>query len=570
MKRALSEKKFDLEIEAIRALIQSSAKPFPDDKKKQEERISKASGDLEFFGRTYFPHYIEAPSSEFHHYICDRYPSMIIKSNDTGIGDKQADAAPRGNAKSTWVDLVLALWCVAFRLRYFIVIASDTASQAEDFIQFLKAELEVNERLAQDFPRICGQGPIWRVDTIITRSGIKIRGVGAGQRLRGMRHGSKRPDLVIGDDLENDEAVESPDQRKKMDRWFGKALMKIGQKNTVYIILGTILHYDSLLNNLLNKPGWKGKKFKAVIKYSESKLWEKWEEIFVDISIGKEEAEGKADAFFETHKTAMLKGAEVLWPEVEDYYYLMKMRISDGPAYFESEKQNEPINPEDAVFLEEWLTDWEEGDINLKGIPHAGSCDPSLGKRNKRGDPSVIMGGRMKDRILYLDVADIERRQPDKIMTDMLAHHSRDPFDKFRIETVQFQEFFARQFEKIAHETGLTMNIDDYIPNADKDLRIIRLQPWIKNGWIRFKKEMRELKRHLIYYRPRNKGGPDDGPDALEMLLGLCEEGLIPAASASSETTKDDYHAERKRGLMDHLGLRSRGPSGPERFKRAA
>lgn len=556
MKRSvISQKKFDFEIEAIRSLIQTSAKPFPDDKKKQQERISKALGDLDFFGRTYFPHYIEAPASEFHKYICDRYPAMIMRSIETGEGGKEADAAPRGNAKSTWVDLVLALWCVAFKHRHFILIVSDTASQAEDFIQFLKAELEVNERLAQDFPRICGQGPIWRVDTIITRSGIKIRGVGAGQKLRGMRHGSKRPDLVIGDDLENDEAVESPDQRKKMERWFFKALMKIGQKNTVYIILGTILHYDSLLSNLLNKPGWKGKKFKAVIKYSESKLWEKWEEIFVDISIGKEAAEEAADAFFVAHAEEMLAGTEVLWPEVEDYYYLMKMRISDGPAYFESEKQNEPINPEDAVFLEEWLVDWEEGDVDLNGIPHAGACDPSLGKRNKRGDPSAILGGRMKDRILYLDIADIERRQPDKIMTDILAHHSRDRFDKFRIETVQFQEFFAREFEKFAHEKNLTISVDDYTPIADKDLRIIRLQPWIKNGWIRFKKEHRELKRHFIYYRPRNKGGPDDGPDALEMLLGLCEEGLIPAISVSSEATEEDYHSEPRRGIFERFGF---------------
>jgi predicted phage terminase large subunit-like protein len=555
-KQQITEKKFDLEIEAIRSLIQSSAKPFKEDKEEQKKRIDRASYDLEHFGRTYFPHYIEAPSSAFHKYICDRYPAMIMRSIEHGIGDKEADAAPRGNAKSTWVDLVLALWCTAFGYRHFILIVSDTASQAEDFVQFLKAELEVNERLAQDFPKLVGQGPIWRADTIITRNGIKIRGVGAGQKLRGMRHGSRRPDLVIGDDLENDEAVESPDQRKKMERWFFKALMKIGQKDTVFIVLGTILHYDSLLSNLLNKPGWKGKKFKAVIKYSDSKLWEKWEEIFVDISIGKEAAEQRADDFFATHMEEMLAGTEVLWPEVEDYYYLMKMRISDGPAYFESEKQNEPINPEDAVFLEEWFVDWEEGDVDLSGVPHAGACDPSLGKRNKRGDPSAILGGRMKDRILYLDTADIERRQPDKIMTDVLAHHSREPFDKFRMETVQFQEFFAREFEKLAHEKNLTMNVDDYTPNTDKDLRIIRLQPWIKNGWIRFRKEMRELKRQLIYYRPKNKGGPDDGPDALEMLLGLCEEGLIPAASASSEATKEDYHAERRRGIRDWFGLR--------------
>ena len=559
MKRVLSEKKFDLEIEAIRLLIQAEAKPFKEDKKAQAERIERASKDMEYFGKTYFPHYITAPSSMLHKYFCKRYPEMIFKSIETGIGDKEADAAPRGNAKSTWLSFIFYLWCCAFKYRDFILITSDTNSQAEDFIQAIKAELEVNERLEQDFPDFTGRGRIWRSDRIITRNGRKLVGVGADQPFRGMKHGSKRPDLVGGDDIENDEAVESPEQRGKLSKKMFRKVMKMGNKKTVYFFVGTILHYDSFLNNLLQKPGWKGKKFKAVIKYSESKLWEKWEEIFVDISIGKEEAEKAADAFFEANREAMLNGTEVLWPEVEDYYYLMKMRISDGPAYFESEKQNEPINPEDAVFLEEWLVDWEEGDVDLKGIPHAGACDPSLGKRNKRGDPSALLGGRMKDRILYVDTADIGRRQPDQIMTDMLAHHSRDPFDKMRIETVQFQEFFARQFEKLAHETGQTMNIDDYIPNADKDLRIIRLQPWIKNGWIRFKAGdpgMRVLKQHLIYYRPKNKGGPDDGPDALEMLLGLCEEGLIPAISVSSEPEKEDYHAERRRGIFERFGFR--------------
>ncbi len=523
----IKDKKFDREIEALRQLIQTSARPFPADKKARQERIARGERDMEFFGRTYFPHYINSPSSALHKYICARFPAMIEKANESGIGDKEADAAPRGNAKSTWTTLVLVVWSAAYKKRKFPLIVSETNSQSEDFISFIKLELETNERLAQDFPDLCGEGPIWRSDAIITRNGVKVRGVGSGQKLRGMRHGSRRPDLVIVDDLENDEAVESPEQRKKLEKWFFKALMKIGQKYTVFIVIGTILHYDSLLSKLLLMPGWKGRKFQAVIAWSKSKLWEGWERIFCDITAGKEVAEKNADDFFAAHRAEMLDGAEVLWPEVEDYYYLMKMRVSEGPAYFESEKQNEPINPEDAVFLEDWFIDWEDAD--LAGVMHAGAVDPSLGKRNRRSDPSAILGGRMKDRILYLDVSDIEQRRPDKIMTDLLMHHERDRFDSVRMETVQFQEFFAREFEKLAHDKGLTINIQDFQPNTDKDLRIIRLQPWVKNGWIRFKAGdpgMRELKRQLIYYRPKGKGGPDDGPDALEMLLGLCESGL--------------------------------------------
>ncbi|NOZ81262.1 MAG: phage terminase large subunit [DPANN group archaeon] len=546
MARSQKERKFDREIEALRALILSKAKPFRESREAQRERVGRAAMDLDYFGRTYFPHYIEAPGSALHEYICTRYPEMIIQAMETGIGDREADAAPRGNAKSTWTTLVLPLWCAAYRYRTFSLIVSETAAQSEDFIQFIKAELETNERLKQDFPDLCGEGPIWRASTIITRNGVKIRGVGAGQKLRGMRHGSRRPDLVICDDLENDEAVESPEQRKKLEKWFFKALMKIGQKDTVYIVIGTILHYDSLLQNLLRKPGWKGRKFKSVLKFSQSRLWDRWEEIFTDLTVGKEEAEARADEFFEAHRAEMLEGAEVLWPEVEDYYYLMKMRIAEGPAYFDSEKQNEPINPEDCLFQEEWFQFWDDEDVNLEGVPHAGVVDPSMGKKGKRRDPSAIVGGRYKNGILYLDIADIEKRHPDRIINDILTYHERDPFDQFGVESIQFQEFFKDTLEKEAHRRGLTLNVVELRPNTDKFLRIQTLQPWIKNGWIRFRRNMRALLEQLRHYPMADH---DDGPDALEQLKSMIEAGLVKAASGGVEAGKADYHAERK-GLL--------------------
>lgn len=547
---------FDKEVEALRQQIQASAKPFPADKQAQRERKARAEQNLDFFNRTYFPHYFSKPSSRLHKYFAERYPAMINRAVATGEGDKEANAAPRGNAKSTTGTFGLPLWCAAFRKRRYPLIVSETRSQGETFLSFIKLELETNERLQQDFPELCGEGPVWRADQIITRTGVKMQAAGAGQKLRGLRHGNCRPDLVIVDDLENDESVESPDQRKKLEAWFFKALMKIGQPDTVFIVVGTILHYDSLLSRLLVKPGWKGRKWQAVLKWSQSKRWQEWEFIFADISHGKEAAEAAADAYFEQHKEEMLALTSVLWPEMEPYYYLMKMRVSDGPAFFDSEKQNEPLNPEDQVFFEEWFQDWEDGDVDLSDVPHAGACDPSLGKRNKRNDPSAILGGRMKNRMLYLTIADIEQRRPDRIMDDILLYHERDPFVKFRMETVQFQEFFARSLEQVSKDRGITLNIDDKTPNTDKDLRIIRLQPWIKNGWIRFRPEHHELKRQLLYYRPKGRGGHDDGPDALEMLLDLCEGALITAACAPpQETIADNYHAERKSALG---GMRNR------------
>ncbi|MEO5357017.1 MAG: phage terminase large subunit [Nitrospirae bacterium YQR-1] len=547
-------KKIFKDIEALREQISSHTKPFEDTagtdgKTAQTLRIKRASEDLEFFARTYFPHYIKSPSSKLHKYLSERYMELVrsateaaaesskpgVKGAATSGGTKEVDAAPRGNAKSTWTTLILPLWTTAFNARNFVLIVSDTTSQSEDFISFIKAELETNERLNQDFPHITGEGKIWRADTLITHNGVKIRGVGAGQKLRGMRHGSRRPDLVICDDLENDEAVMSVEQRRKLEDWFFKALMKIGQKDTIYIVVATVLHYDSLLSKLLKKPGWRGKKFKAIIRYSKSKRWEEWENIFSSGSPpltgteSKETAEIMADAYFNTYKDEMLAGTEVLWPEVEDYYYLMKMRISDGPAYFDSEKQNEPINPEDCLFSEHWIQYYDDETLP-KNAPLYGVVDPSMGKKSKRHDPSAIICGRFINGILYITVADIERRHPDKIIEDILACHKKERFQLFGVESVAFQEFFKDTLIKEAHRQNLTLNVVEIRSGADKLLRIQTLQPWIKNGWIRFKKTQRTLIEQLVRYPLYDH---DDGPDALEMLKSIVEQN---SATAGYET----------------------------------
>jgi predicted phage terminase large subunit-like protein len=546
MANSAKDKQFTKELEALRALIQAKAQPFADDKRVQKERIKKGATDMEFFGTTYFPHYMECPTSSLHHYFCKRYPEMIFRARDTGQGDREADAAPRGNAKSTWTTLILPIWAMAYKYRWFILIVSETVAQSNDFIQFIMTELETNERLKQDFPDLCGEGPVWRTGTIVTRNGIKVRGAGAGQKLRGMRHGSKRPDLVIGDDLENDEQVESPEQRTKFETWFFRALMKIGQPDTVYIVVGTILHHASLLANLLRKAGWKGQKFKAVLKFSESRLWETWQEVFADVTVSKELAEEHADDFFTQRRDEMLAGTEVLWPEREPYYYLMKMMVSEGRANFFSEKQNEPINPEDCLFQESDIAYWDDDDVDLAGCPHAGVVDPSMGKKSKRNDPSAIVCGKPKGGRIYLTIADIQKRHPDTIIADILLYHERDPFQQFGVESIQFQEFFKDRLIKEAHQKNLTLNVIELRPNVDKNLRIQTLQPYIKNGWVVFRRNMQGLITQLLQWP---MGDHDDGPDALEQLVKMIEAGLTKAASSSSEPGHNDYHAERKSGI---------------------
>jgi hypothetical protein len=46
----------------------------------------------------------------------------------------------------------------------------------------------------------------------------------------------------------------------------------------------------------------------------------------------------------------MLEGTQVLWEAKYSYYDLMRMRLEEGAASFDSEMQNEPVNPKDRIF----------------------------------------------------------------------------------------------------------------------------------------------------------------------------------------------------------------------------
>lgn len=508
----------------IRQLIARALTPFGKTTPKQKEaRQKRAQKDLKFFAETYFPHYLTAPPSEMHLHFYRLFQQAIERSNKKlrvagATPARMAQAAPRGHAKSTITSLILPLWCIVGEKRKFIGLVSDTTEQAADFLEFIKAELDANQRLIEDFPDVCGEGKVWKAGQAITCNNIRLKCWGKRKAMRGARHGSVRPDLIVCDDLEGDENIDSPQQRAKDREWFFKALMKIGSRRTVTIVVGTILHYDSLLAQLLKRPGWIGRKWQAIQQWSTSPLWEQWEAVYVA------RKEDQADRFFKKNRKVMLDGTDVLWPEVEDYYYLMKMRVSDGPAFFDSEKQNEPVNPDDCLFREEWLQFLDEERVlsNLEWNYYRGiycAVDPSLGKQSRGADPSAIIVAAV-DTEGYVDVleADIRKRPPDAIMEDLFALHKKYRFTLAGIEEIQFQELFKDLVIKESAKRGLYLPVEGIRPNSDKILRISKIQPHIKNGIIRFRRNQSQLIDQLKYFP---KADHDDGPDALEMVFSL-------------------------------------------------
>jgi len=92
---------------------------------------------------------------------------------------------------------------------------------------------------------------------------------------------------------------------------------------------------------------------------------------------------------------------------------------------------------------------------------------------------------------------------------------------------------------------GLGINIKGIKSHSDKILRIQSLQPAIKNGRIRFRRDQQRLVEQLINFPMADH---DDGPDALELATSL-----LRAGSGFLEYYRDKADESKKKTAISFL-----------------
>ncbi len=313
------------------------------DPTKASERIETQKSDFDFFRKTYFPHYFSLEGkSKLQEELEERYYKIIDRYKPYGL--RFAIAAPRGFGKSTDVSIAFPIWCIVNNFKHFIPIFSDAIELAETLVEAIKAELEENERLKQDFPEATGIGKVWKIGEIVSKNNIKLKAYGSGKRVRGVKHGIYRPDLIIIDDLENDTNVRSRKQRDKLEEWLDEAVENLGSVDDSMDILyiGTILHRDSVLARKLKLKFWHPVILRALISYPKNmNMWEEYTKIYK--YVGAEEARN----YYLENKELMDEGAVLLWDAVT-LDSLMRKRAANNKA-FQKEQQNNP-NSENQKF----------------------------------------------------------------------------------------------------------------------------------------------------------------------------------------------------------------------------
>ncbi len=437
--------------------------------------------------------------------------------------------APRGHAKSTCASLGLPLWAICERRNRNVVLVSHEIGLATQFGRDIRAELESNEAILEHYGDLTQRDPSnaltgdaagktparaarrrsrtkWSEAMFTSASGVTVHAKGAGSAFRGLRVGPNRPDLIICDDIEKDDLVRSPEARRKLDQWLRRVVMPALAPGGRLIVVGSLLHFDSLLANLCRPekfPRCDARVYRAI----------------------------EMEPITEPGESALSQRRfrEVaLWPARWSLERLKEERMRIGTMAFEQEYQANPVDTDRPVFRAEWLHRCTHAEIDalIEGgqfVPLI-MVDPATGEKKDKGDYFAMwiggvdtLSGRILTREIMLDRIGFQ----EQVRRIIAAFRQHRPV-KVGVESVAYQVALCQVLEEDSRRSGLYIPIVRVSTKKDKTLRIESSACFFENGTFRLPADLpADIEDQFLHF-PR--AGHDDAPDVCAMAIDLARD----------------------------------------------
>ena len=448
-----------------------------------------------FVARPYFP--LETPP--FHKEILD----LISNKENRRVGV----IAPRGHAKSTTVDMTYPLWAGCFEQEEFVVIISDTYTQAAEFINALKDEFENNPKIKWLFGNM--KGDDWQDGEFVLSNGIKYAAKGSGMKIRGIRHRHTRPTLMIFDDIENDENIKSAEQRQKLYHWFTKAAIPALARGGRAVVIGTILHFDSLVNKVMKQQD----------------VFKSWQtRVFYAITTEEDGTE------------------RALWPEHRSLEKLRAMRDDPGDQdfigsiTFAQEYQHKPFSEEDAIIQPDWIKECEPSQVPDKHarLARVLTIDPAASERQTADFTAMIVADLYTDGNVYIRAIRNQRTSPS-----VTADTIRELDEIYKPQVIGIEKGALGLVFRDLLEGLPVIGLE---PDKDKVRRLLAVSRFFEAGRVYTVKNIQNgqaFREQLIEFP---KGTHDDMVDAAAYAVRLLfVEGANQVSSKDFQTAGDYY-----------------------------
>ena len=473
-----------------------------------------------------------AATPDFHKEIWE-----LVTSNSKQV----AIAAPRYHAKSTAVTHAYTLASVLFRESRYVLIVSDTVTQAVQFLGDIKKELLDNDDLrslfgVKGFPKDTEDDLIVEMEDGWT---FRIQAKGSEQKLRGLKWANLRPDLIIGDDMENDEIVMNKDRRQKFKRWFYGALIPCVSSTGKIRIVGTILHLDSLLENLMpasllsSHRGVKSLIKEDLKEYSTNVL--PWRSV-------------KYRAHTDDFKI-------LLWPEMKTSQEFRMQKddyVRQGLAdVYSQEMLNIPLDITDTFFKKTDFVPIKPED-QKKNLVYYATCDLAVSQSQRADYSAFVVGGMDEEGKLYCKHVIKDRMDALEIVDTILMIQKIYKPVLFGLEQGTIQKAIGPYLNEEMLKRGEFINTILLKPSGDKLTRARSIQARMRSGACKFDKDAdwyQNFEDELLRF-PRDKH--DDQVDAWA-YLGLMLDRMWEAPT-EKELEEEEYGAYVRENNVVDLG----------------
>ena len=407
-----------------------------------QETMQRCYGSTKATAKVIFPDRFNLPFSSLH--------EEIFKILDNDEIKQAVIAAPRGFGKTSLCTIAHPAKRILFGEKKFIVPISATATNAVTQGENLKRELLYNPIVKELFGPMKSES--FSRDQWITANGTMVMPRGAGQQVRGNLFDKYRPDLIIADDLENSEAVMSEDQRKKLkDWWFSDVCNSINRSlnNWKIIVIGTVLHEDSLLINLLEDPSWHS----VQLSICDDNYHSNWPDFMTDEQVMKlrdeHESRGQLDMFYREYR-------------------------------------NIPVSTEDATFRPEYFQYYDEPElVDNKDIETVIMIDPAKTVKMHSAESAIVAVGidRASARLYVRDIV-AAKLYPDQLYDEAFKMAARMGANVVGIEVTSLNEFITQPIKNEMSKRGQYFQLIELKARGKKEDRIAALVPFYRQGYV--------------------------------------------------------------------------------------
>lgn len=443
------------------------------------------------------------PTPQFHRDCWERYCSPHPAC---------ATAAPRNHAKSTALTHDYGLASAVFRDESYIIVVGASEEMAIEHLGDIANELRENEDLIRDFK--IKEFVVDQKTDIVVRclDGYEFRFIarGAEQKIRGRKWHGKRPGLIIGDDLEDDEQVENKDRRRKFRRWFFRACKQALRDGGRIRVHGTILHEDSLLSHLIANKAWNSVKYKAHRSFDDF--------------------------------------TNILWPEKFPEVRLRAIRqefINEGDsAGYSQEYLNDPLDYDDAFLKKDDFIAMKEEDYETFKVYGVG-VDFAISKADSANRSSFTVGGKDVANILHIVDQRKGRWDTIEIMEEFfLIQEAWNP-EVFWVEDGVIWKAIKPTLYAEMRRRDKYIAIEAILPVKDKKARARSLQRRMRARACRFDANAEwypDYEAELLRFTGDSEALLDDQLDSTALLSRGFENHVVEEDDSLSEEDVEFLH----------------------------